>query len=120
MASSEESRMKKVFQLVIFASILTIIIIVFILFAVPRVRYIAFDNEVRSAWINCNPEKAHNEYECYEAMAINLENPNICWLAGANQDDWCMQSVFEASSNPEICDRIPKDGVRELCRLYFR
>jgi len=102
------------------AFVLAIVSIVVILrFIFPRYEKLLTDPQVRAAWEVCKSQAIEDRYGCFERSAVQTQNPDICWLVGATQDDWCMQSVYERSEDKEICEQISKIGVRRLCEEHF-
>jgi hypothetical protein len=76
------------------------------------------DADVRAAKAGCAglPETQH--YACIERHAVASLNPDVCRLAGIWVDDMCLQVVYEAASDPAICDHLYLEGVRPNCRAY--
>jgi hypothetical protein len=91
-----------------------------LLLFIPRYRTLVVDPQTREVWQICKSLPQEERINCYELKAIKYQNPDICWIIGAAQDDWCMQAVYENSNNPRICDQITKEGVRKFCEEYFR
>lgn len=96
----------------VFAIVSMVIILRFIF---PRYGKLLTDPQVRAAWEVCKSLAIEDRYGCFERNAVQTQTPDTCWLAGAAQDDWCMQSVYERSEDKEICEQISKIGVRKLC-----
>ena len=99
---------------------LVIAALIFIVVTYPSFRLIISDPAMRKAWQTCHSMAAENRAPCYQKLAIEQSNPDICWLIGPSIDDACMQSVFEASGDSSICSRISKPGVKALCEEHFR
>jgi hypothetical protein len=89
-------------------------------FVYPRFRLIISDPAIRKAWLTCHSESAENRAACYGKHALEQNDPDICWLTGPSIDDACMQTVFKASKDPDICSHISKPGVKFLCEEYFQ
>ena len=89
-------------------------------FVYPPFRLVISDPVIRKAWLTCHSVSAENRVACYEKLASEQSNPDICWLTGPSIDDGCMQTVFKASKDPDICSRISKPGVKLLCEEYFQ
>jgi hypothetical protein len=86
----------------------------------PPFRLIISDPVIRQAWLTCYSVSADNRVACYEKLALEQSDPDICWLTGPSIDDACMQAVFKASKDPDICSHISKPGVKLLCEEYFQ
>lgn len=97
-----------------------ILAVVYMLATNPPFKFVVSDPEVREAWQICRSVPAEARLACYEKLAVEQDNPDVCWLAGPSVDDACMQTVFEKSKDPNICSRISKPGVKILCEQYFR
>lgn len=85
----------------------------------PHLKSFITDSHVREAWKNCRSVEPRSLLDCYESFALKYDNPNICWMLGASMDDWCMQTFYKKSQDPNVCNRIPKLGVKNLCEQYF-
>ncbi len=110
--------MKRNFLIIAFLLVIVSLAIILI-FIFPRYGDLLTDPQVRAAWEVCKPLAIEDQIECFERNAVQTQNPDICWLVGAAQDDWCMQSVYEMSKDKEICEQISKIGVRNLCEEHF-
>ena len=95
-------------------------ILVLAFFSYPSFTLIISDPAIRKAWQTCYSVSAENRMACYEKLALEQNNPDICWLTGPSTDDACMQTVFKVSKDPDICSRISKPGVKLLCEEYLQ
>jgi hypothetical protein len=107
-------------KILIAAPIAVSAILALAFFVYPSLRLIISDPVIRKAWLTCHSVSAENRAACYEKRALEQSNPDICWLAGPSIDDACMQTVFKASNDPDICSHISKPGVKLLCEEYFQ
>jgi hypothetical protein len=58
--------------------------------------------------------------KCPTNVAINLKDPNICFMASSPNDNWCLISTAEALSDSTICDSMSYlDNLpdKDLCYL---
>lgn len=77
-----------------------------------------WDPEVQTARRACTGIE-EEQYACVERHAVERLNPDICRLAGKWIDDMCLQAVYQAASDPAICERLYLKGVRPTCRAYY-
>jgi hypothetical protein len=108
---------KKLFW-VSFAVLAVIFILLFVTY--PPIKLITSDPALRKAWQACHSAPSETRMACYEKLAVEQDNPDICWLTGPSIDDACMETVFKSSKDPDICSRITKPGVKTLCEEYFQ
>jgi hypothetical protein len=77
------------------------------------------DPDVQAAERACKGLDEGADYGCIERHAVETLNPDVCRLAGIWIDDMCLQAVYEAASDPAICEQIYLEGVRPTCRAYY-
>ncbi len=77
------------------------------------------DPDVQAAKKVCRQPGRGYDYECTERRAVETLNPDVCRLAGIWVDDMCLQMVYEAADDPDICEQIYLEGVRPTCRAYY-
>lgn len=95
-------------------------ILIYTLATYPPVKLVISDPAIRKAWQACRSVPAEARMACYEKLAVEQSNPDICWLVGPAIDDACMETVFKESKDPTICNRISKPGVKTLCEQFFQ
>jgi hypothetical protein len=106
---------------VVMAALITVpAILALAVFVYPPFSLIISDPVICKAWLTCYSVSAENRVACYEKLALEQSDPDICWLTGPSVDDACMQTVFKASKDPDICGHISKPGVKVLCEEYFQ
>jgi hypothetical protein len=77
------------------------------------------DPAVQAAKKACQQLDEGEGYACIERTAVETLNPDVCRLAGIWIDDMCLQAVYEAASDPAICDELYLEGARPTCRAYY-
>jgi hypothetical protein len=77
------------------------------------------DPAVRAAQKACKGPDRGERYNCIERHAVKTLNPDVCRLVGIWIDDMCLQAVYEAASDPAICQQLYLEGVRPTCRAYY-
>jgi hypothetical protein len=102
------------------ATVILAVIFILLLVTYPPLKLIVSDRALRKAWRACHSLPAEHRLVCYEELAVEQNNPDICWLTGPSTDDACMENVFKSSKDPNICSRITKPGVKALCEEYFQ
>jgi len=75
--------------------------------------------DVQAARIACAGLRASEHFVCVEEQATARMNPDVCHLAFAGLDNLCLQSVYEASVDPSICDHIYLEDTATDCREWF-
>jgi len=59
-------------------------------------------------------------YSCVVEKALEKSRPDYCYALGAIADDACMQEYYQQKNDSGVCASIPKEGVRETCKSYYR
>ncbi|MGD9317273.1 MAG: hypothetical protein PVG56_10595 [Anaerolineae bacterium] len=77
------------------------------------------DPAVQAAKKACRGLGEGERYDCIERHAVETINPDVCRLVGMWIDDMCLQMVYEAASDPAICEQLYLEGVRPTCRAYY-
>lgn len=60
-----------------------------------------------------------DKIRCVTDLAVGQKDPTICGALGAGTDDMCMGDVYGRLKDQSICQKIPKEGVRQNCEAYF-
>ncbi|HHQ45533.1 MAG TPA: hypothetical protein ENN13_05325 [Candidatus Altiarchaeales archaeon] len=55
-------------------------------------------------------------YLCYQALALQMQDPDICDMIGTyEQSDACFQTIALSTNNADVCRRISNDLKRKQC-----
>ncbi len=77
------------------------------------------DPDVQAARAACRGIPEADRFACIEQQAVAALNPDVCRLLGIAVDDACLQAVYEAADDPEICDRLYLPGAVPACKDYY-
>lgn len=77
------------------------------------------DPDVQTARIACAGLRKTEHYDCVEERAVARLNPNICRLALAGLDEFCLRTLYEAAEDAAICDQMYLAQVEESCRAWY-
>lgn len=60
--------------------------------------------------------RSSDPYGCIVAEAVRRQEPTLCEVLNAADDDRCMFDVYREVNDPELCAKLTRRGVREACR----
>ena len=73
---------------------------------------------MQAARIACAGLRKTEHYDCVVDRAIAGQNPDVCRLAFAGLDEFCLRILYEAVEDPAICDGIYLPEVEKSCRAW--